>query len=170
MIVVSDASPLIGLARIDRLDLLTSLFGMVLVPPAVYSEITQPAKPASSRLQAWSSLVPHRASALSIQTASSLDPGESSAIALSLALRADLLLLDERKGRRVARDLGIPIMGALGVILRAKQIGLIDNGRSLVEQLATHLFIGRQTFERMLLELGEPETPFASGSGLHPRP
>lgn len=160
MIVVSDASPLIGLARIDRLDLLTSLFGRVLVPPPVWLEITRPEKLASNLLRTWPSLVTHPAASITIQAASSLDPGEASAIALALELRADLLLLDERKGRRVARELGISVTGALGVILRAKQSGLIAAGRPLVQQLREHLFVDPATFELVLQQLGE----------LHPRP
>lgn len=64
-----------------------------------------------------------------------LDEGEASSIALSLETGNSLLIIDEKKGRRIARELGLKIIGTLGVILRAKEMGLIDSIENLLEKL-----------------------------------
>lgn len=66
-----------------------------------------------------------------------LDPGEAEAIALALERRADLILLDERRATRAARQLGLKTLGLLGVLLLAKRKGIIDRVRPLLDRLDT---------------------------------
>ncbi len=67
--------------------------------------------------------------------AQSVDHGEAEAIALAEVLHADHLLIDERKGRRLAQQQGVPVVGLLGVILLAKRARLIPSARSLLNRL-----------------------------------
>ena len=129
MIVVSDTTTLSNFLQIDRLDLLPALFGTVIIPPAVYQELvvldqfgidTQPIQQAD-----WLQRQLPDPNALLVKLKIDLDQGEAEAIALALALQADYLLMDEQLGRAQAQSLNLPILGSLGVLLRAKQANLI---------------------------------------------
>jgi predicted nucleic acid-binding protein len=136
-VVVVNSTPIITLALLDRLDLLQSLYGGVLIPSAVEREIRSggPERPGAPQLgsASWVEAVsledPSRADLLS-----DLDRGEAEVIALALEQRADLVVIDERLGRRHARRLGLPLTGTLGILLKAKGQGLIPQ---LAPALAT---------------------------------
>ena len=127
MIVVSDTSPISYLHQIQRLSLLGILYGEVVIPPAVESEL-RVAGDLHSGID-WNLLrVVHprdseQVNALSTQ----LDKGESEAIVLALELRADLILIDEASGREAAARLGLRRTGLLGVLLEAKRRGIITS-------------------------------------------
>jgi predicted nucleic acid-binding protein len=129
MIVVADASPLNYLIQIGSDALLHTLFGRVLVPPAVMDELRHPHAPrtvASWLLQVPSWLEVRAVSASLDDSLQVLDPGEREAILLAQETRADLLLIDERHGRLEAGRRGIPTTGTLGVLLAAGARGLLD--------------------------------------------
>jgi predicted nucleic acid-binding protein len=129
MIVVADASPLNYLIQIECDALLPKLFGKVLVPAGVIKEFRHPATPPSvaswlSRMPSW---VEVRVASTAIDpTLDVLDPGEREAIQLAQEVRADLLLIDERRGRLEAKRRAIPTTGTLGVLLAAQKQGMID--------------------------------------------
>jgi uncharacterized protein len=131
MIVVSDTSAITALLQIGRAALLQDLYGEVFIPEAVQSELTQ----------THSSLPPFLHSATVADSAqvkrlqSELDLGEAEAIVLAKELRADLLLMDDFKGRRAASREGVPFIGLLGVLLQAKQGGRIASLRELIQEL-----------------------------------
>jgi len=105
-VVVSNASPLINLARIQRFDLLRRFFEYITIPTAVYEEVVVRGQERDGSLDvrnaAWiSTAVPADALAVAALTAQ-LDLGEASAIILARELNADLLLIDEIRGRRIA--------------------------------------------------------------------
>ena len=104
MIVVSDTSPLTALLAIGQGDLLTKLFGDVVIPPAVKSELLR----THSVLPAWLRVQALRDNVRAGIYARSVDRGEAEAIALAEELHADHLLIDERKGRRLAQEQGLP--------------------------------------------------------------
>ena len=107
MIIVSNTTPLSELAKIDRLDLLSSLFSKVFIPPTVYAELTtgdHPAKiaiPAATWIETYPGNQTERIEQL-LQL-SGLDQGECAAIALAEELKANRLLMDERAGRKLAQ-------------------------------------------------------------------
>ncbi len=137
--VVSNTSPIINLACIGRLNLLPALYAQIAIPAAVFHEIAviDPEAPGAAEIrrapwvQTWSVANRPLVAALSLE----LDPGESEAIACALERQATLLLIDERRGRSVAQRLGVPVMGLLGVLLLAKQRGIIENIRPLLDAL-----------------------------------
>lgn len=135
--VVANATPVIALALISQLDLLQRLYGQVSIPPAVQAEVLAggPGSPGFAELQSkWIQVVslqdPQRADLLS-----DLDRGEAEVIALAQELHADLVIIDERLARRHARRLGFKLTGTLGVLVKAKQRGLIPAVKPLVDQL-----------------------------------
>lgn len=128
MIVVSDASPFNVLVRIGYVDVLPALFGSVIIPPAVASELSHPSTPEVVRT--W---ITQRQVWLTIQAPSNIDPtlqiddvGEAEAISLALELKADLLLADDRKARRIARARGLAMTGAVGVLELASSRNLLS--------------------------------------------
>lgn len=161
MIVVSDTSPITNLAAIGRLDLLRPLFHSVLIPGAVAAELAAcPADaPGFVDLSANDWLVvrpvvePSVAAALSLD----LDVGEAEAIALALEARADIVLMDERRGRRLARRLGLRPLGLLGILVKAKRDGAIEQVKPLLDSLISEagFWIAPGLYSRVLREVSE---------------
>lgn len=125
MIVVSDTTPIISLIKINRLDLLKELFNEVLIPDAVFRELTTNTVFANeaqivrtSSFLKVSSVQNHKALQL-LQAVSGLDDGESEAIILADELKASVLVMDEKKGRKVAQKMGIQITGTVGILIQA---------------------------------------------------
>ena len=106
MIVVSNSSPLIALARIGPLNLLATLYRRILIPPEVRHEVTVAGR-ASLRLPADPAIE---------RACRALGAGERGAILLAKATNADLTLLDESKARRIARDAGLSVVGCIGLL------------------------------------------------------
>ncbi len=129
MIVVSDTSPILYLLLIHQIDLLPRLYDQVIIPEIVRTEMQ--ASGAPILLQTW---IAHPPTWLKIRDVSSnaasnfqrLDPGEQAAIALALSLNADLLLIDDRNARQIAKSLGLRITGLLGILGSAAQQNMID--------------------------------------------
>jgi len=128
MTVISNTSPLNYLTLIDLQDLLPALFGRVLIPDAVWHELGSPAapQPVKDWLATSPSWLDRRVVAQVPPDLRHLDSGEREAIALAQTVTASLVLLDERRGRRVARDLGLKVSGTLGVLDLAARRGLVD--------------------------------------------
>ena len=86
-----------------------------------------------------------------------MDWGEAEAIVLALECRADLLLVDERQARRTAKTAGLAVTGLLGVVARAKQAGLIERAKPIVDDLIqiARFWIGAELYREVLRELGE---------------
>ncbi len=141
MIVVSDTSAITNLAAIQYLQLLPQLYSQITIPDAVYRELTEIDPPVLGTLEARMSLglevrqVVSRAVVERLQVEVRLDPGEFEAIALALELNADLLLIDERRGRAEANRLGVRITGLLGILVEAKQKNLIVAIKPLIDAL-----------------------------------
>lgn len=131
MIVVSDTSPITALLTVEEAGLLKQLFGEVVIPNAVETELlrTHPVLPG------WLRVKPLQNPTTASVYARSLDHGEAEAIALAQELHADHLLIDERKGRRLAQQHGVTVVGLLGVVLLAKHAGLIPSAKVLLEKL-----------------------------------
>ena len=142
MIVVSDTSPITNLAAIGQLDLLQRLYTHIIIPAAVYNEMVAVDKlvPGAIEVQTlpWiqTQTVTDLQRVIIIQESQeNIDLGEAEAIALALGLRADLLLMDERRGRIVATDYGLQVTGLLGVLVQAKRNNLIQIVKPLIDQL-----------------------------------
>ncbi len=141
MIIVSDTSPINGLAIVGYLSLLQQLYERVLIPPAVADELRRGGEDDSRIIDAlsldWIEVYQPRDYQLveTLQTEYNLDRGESEAIALALELNAEELLIDERLGRRQAVRLGLFITGLLGILLVAKRRGLVREIRPIIDNL-----------------------------------
>jgi predicted nucleic acid-binding protein len=126
-IVVSDTSPLNYLLLCGAVDVLPRLFGKVTIPGAVLAELNSADAP--SIVRAWTGALPawiEVRDPAHVNASLKLHFGEREAICLALEMRADLVLIDERVGRRVAKELGLNVVGTLGVLDRAAQGGMLD--------------------------------------------
>lgn len=155
MIIVADASPLLHLARIGMLDLVRAAVGPVLVPRTVWGEVTEsPVRPdvlAAIRGASWIDVVDDPPS-LDL----GLDPGETAAILLCEKLRADALLIDERRGRAVAIARGIRVIGTLGVVAAAHRNGAVERVAPVIEALrADGFWLSGELLEAFLASVGE---------------
>jgi predicted nucleic acid-binding protein len=139
MIVVADTSPLNYFLQIGCESVLPAIYQRVLVPPAVLKELAHPDAP--KVVAKWLVHLPdwievRRMISPPDTALADLDPGEREAIQLAQEQRADLLLIDERRGRLEAKRRGLATTGTLGVLLAAAQSGLIDPAGAY-EQLLT---------------------------------
>ena len=135
MIVVSDTSPLSYAHQIGLLPILHSLYGEIVIPPAVEHELLAVPELHSGLDWLLLRIVPPRGTEQVEAFMDELDRGESEAIVLALELEADLLLIDERTGRDVARRMGIRRTGLIGVLLEAKHRGLITSVANSLDRL-----------------------------------
>ena len=112
MIVVADSSPLIALINIGHTAVLPRLFGQVIIPPEISAELNVPTRPQAVRdfIVARPNWLLERAPAR-LEPIPTLHPGEVAAIRLAQELKADLLLIDELRGRKAAVDLDIAFTG-----------------------------------------------------------
>jgi predicted nucleic acid-binding protein len=152
MIVVSDTSPINYLLLINQIDLLPRLFQQIIVPDVVRDEMVDPSAPLV--LQQWIANPPPW---LTVQTVSvvdetldALDPGEQAAISLAQTLPADLLIIDERLGRRIASDRGIPIIGTLGILDDAASQGFVELSDAIARLQQTNFRISHRIIQALL--------------------
>lgn len=130
-LIIADTGPINYLVLIGNIDLLPMLFEKVILPSAVQAELTDPDAPPSVRSwianpPAWLDVHETPARQFGQGSVEGLDEGETAAIALAVSLRADLLLMDDRKAVIVARGKGLRVTGTLGVLDIAAQRGLVN--------------------------------------------
>ena len=154
MIIVSNTSPISNLAAIGQLDLLQQIYGNVIIPPAVERELLNSGDtdPAALAVQALDWIQTQSVTNLRLLE-TNLDAGETEAIALAVELNAYRLIIDERQGRKKAIELGLRVTGLLGILLAAKQLGLIPTIRPLLDDLIANGFWIRQQLYAEILQL-----------------
>ena len=140
MIIVSDTTPLIGLASIGRLDLLQELFGEVYIPLAVFDEAVTFGRENSKAKQLvsnanWIHVVEVKDRLAVNVLLDEMDVGEVETIVLASEMNADWVLMDEKKGRRKLSQINIPKIGTLGILLKAKELGLVSTLKPEIEEL-----------------------------------
>lgn len=158
MNIVADASSLIALASIDQLQLLPYLFKDIWLPKVVFHEATTPKKPyATAIFNFGQGRVVAVQNVLAVQMLTNdVDLGEAEAIVLAHELGIKNLLIDDAKGRRIARLHHIQPIGTLGILLQAKNLGLILAIKPLIDQLvANQIRIGQRLYDQTVLLAGE---------------
>jgi predicted nucleic acid-binding protein len=140
MIIVSNTTPLIGLASIQRFDLLRHIFGVLHIPQAVYQEAVVLGREAGGAKRevstaTWIKTLQVRDSLAVEVLLDEMDSGEAETIVLAREIGAEWVLMDEKKGRRKLAQLGLQYIGTMGILLRARQVGLIPSIRPELEKL-----------------------------------
>jgi predicted nucleic acid-binding protein len=144
-IIISDTSSLIALTNIGELELLKKVYGEVVITPEIGEEYGLET-PDWIRIEKIEDV--QKFKLLNLE----LDKGESSGITLALENEASLLIIDEKKGRGIAKKLGIRITGILGVMIRAKEIGVINRVKPLIEKLEKVDFRMSERLKNQILE------------------
>lgn len=158
MIIVSDTSPITNLLKIGRVNLLQQIFKEIIIPEGVYEELIRiPSNKKQIEKISWIKKQKPKDEKLLNELLKILDRGESESIALALELKAEYLLIDERKGRKIANKYGITITGILGVLRRAKLKGYIEKVKPLLDQLIKEsgFRIHQKLYEEILKDVGE---------------
>jgi len=158
-VIIADSSPLIALAVADSLDLLPHLYNKIVLPPAVWHEVTVAGKgmPGADIVQQaqWLKIVEPAATTV-VPLSILVDKGEAEAIALAQQLTNAILLLDDAQARRLAQRLDLPRIGTLGIMRKAKHAGLIDQVAPLIERLRQHgIYVGAKLVDAILRDVGE---------------
>lgn len=155
-LVVSDTSPLLNLALIDRLDLLRSQFEGVTVPTQVWEELMAGEAGVDAlrglRDDDFLTVVDVERSDLFVEIRHRLDPGETAAICYAISHDADLLLLDEQDGRSVARRHDLDVTGVIGILLRGAKTNDVAMREALDALRDAGFWISDELYSKVLSE------------------
>ena len=147
--IISDTSCLILLDKISELDILNKLFGAIITTSEVAKEFGQ-------QLPPWFEIREPSDKNYQAIIEASVDKGEASAIALAIELDDCLLIIDDLKGRKLALQLGLTIIGTIGVIVDAKLAGIISSVKPILSKIkATNFRITEQLEQLILRTVGE---------------
>lgn len=143
MIVISDTTPILSLLKAGRLELLEMLYQTVIVPKAVFDELTDNAVYKDEREEIINcsfllvEKVSNKDSVDILRSVTGLDAGESEALVLYREKKADVLLIDEHKGRGVAKKMSVEHIGTVGILMLAFDEGIItaEETKGILEKL-----------------------------------
>lgn len=160
MIAVCNTSPLILLAKVRRLELLLQLYDEVVLPTAVVAEVRakpgKEAKQVQKLLKGQHCQVRHAPAHALRDLPEELGPGERETIALALETRADLVILDDQVGRRIANEKGLRVTGTVGVLVEGKERGLIRSVRQDLDRLIeAGMWMHEAFYQQILREVKE---------------
>lgn len=139
--IVCNASPIINLSKINKLDLIEKLYKKIIIPGAVFKELIVRGHD-KENIPAIKSLIDNniiyvqevQSNALVRALEKDLDPGESEAIALAAEINAEFIILDERDARETAEIYNLKKTGFIGILMKAKQKGFIDSVKKYLDQ------------------------------------
>ncbi len=162
MIVISDSSVLIGLSSIAQLHLLRELLqDEIIIPAAVWHEVVEngAGRPGAKLIEAadWISVRQVADTDFLCLLRNELDPGEAEAIALAKEMKSTLVLLDERDARKIAKSLSLNVLGTVGLLIQAKQVGKIMSLQEALNRLRTEaqFRISDHLYDQALRTVGE---------------
>ncbi len=160
MKVVSDSTVLIGLAKLEMVDLLKDIFQKIFIPEAVFKEVAEAGDRRAGAMAVkeapWieKKLIRDHTQASFLMTV--LDKGKAETLVLAQEIQADLILLDEEKARKSAVKAGFRIMELIGILIVAKRLGLITNIRMYIEKLQREKFrLSKKIVNLALKQAGE---------------
>jgi predicted nucleic acid-binding protein len=160
MVYVCNSTPIIAFSKIHRIDILSATLNNIIVPEAVYKELLEQGKnrPGSSEIKEadWIKVekVKNQEYVRFLQT--DLDFGEAEVIALAYEKRADLVIIDEKIARRIARQIGLDVIGSIGILLKAKDMGIISHIKPLWDNMiACGLRYSDHFYSEILRKIGE---------------
>ena len=161
MIVVSDTSPIRGLISIGKIDILKDLFKRIIIPKAVRDELLRiraiHSDIESLLNQDWIEIVEIKNKQKLHDLINYLDTGESEAIVLAKEINCNLILMDENKGRRIAKSLDLDVLGLIGILILAKEKGLLTKIKPFLHELRERygFWISNEFYSQILKSIKE---------------
>lgn len=155
---VSNTTPIISLLKLDRLELLQKIYTQIYIPTAVFDEIEAgKAKGYYKDLSEidWINIIEIQ-DKQAVKYFLDLDAGEAEAIVLATELNADLIILDEKLGRFHAKHADLKVTGTIGILIKAKTVGLIEKLEPLLNELIDKdVWISEKLKTEILKKVGE---------------
>ena len=149
IVVITDTSCLIIFEKLSLLNLLPQLFARVLITTEIANEYTY-------ELPEWIDVLPVQNRDFQQQLSLLVDAGEASAIALAHEIYHNYLVTDDFEARKLALEFKLPVIGSLGVLLRAKEAGLIELIKPLLDQIReTNFRMSAELYQTVLAKAGE---------------
>lgn len=158
--VVVNSTPLIVLCGIGKLEILRELYRELLIPVAVYQEVTAVKDSACMQIMAqrnWIHVEKIQNETEKKMYRAKLHAGEVEVMILAQEQKADLVIIDDNAAKKTAKYLGLTVTGSLGVLLKAKQVGLIERVRPLLSEMKKNGFYVDSKLEEMVLKYAGEE-------------
>lgn len=158
--VIVNSTPLIALSNIGKINLLQQLYHEIYIPQAVYNEVTEKNDDAGRALEkslSWINVIKVKHPENYAMYKAKLHAGEVEVMILvQEEPKADLLIIDDNAAKKTAKFLGLKVTGTMGVLLKAKQSGIINNVSSLLEALKSNgFYISDNVVQMVLKQAGE---------------
>lgn len=153
--VIVNSTPLIVLCGVGKLDILRELYREIFIPAAVYQEVTEVKDSACTQImtqKSWIHVERIRSDADRMMYKAKLHTGEVEVMILAQEQEADLVIIDDNAAKKTAKYLGLTVTGTLGVLLKAKQKGLIEKIKPLLFEMKRNGFYIDAKLELMVLE------------------
>lgn len=160
--VITNSTPLIALAKINGLDILKEIYSQIVIPKAVYEEVAVLGKGKKGSIEItkaeWIKVKEVRDEKLKKILQMELGKGEAEVIALAYEVNANLVIIDENRGRGIAKMFGLKVTGTIGTIIEAKKRGLFNNVQEKLDGLINAgIWIGEDLYREALILSGELE-------------
>jgi hypothetical protein len=154
--IISDTSSISNLFQIGKIELLKNLYGSITIAPAVQRELYALEEQKEIDNIKWIKVVAPKNQKKVSELLEELDLGESESIVLAIERNAKYLIIDEYRGRLIAEQYGVKIVGVLGILIQAKQKGLISSVSDEIMKLRAIGFrLNQGLVEKVLRRLGE---------------
>lgn len=158
--VVVNTTPLIALSHVGQLSILQDLYGKIIIPEAVYRELSVKAdsicKRAVDGALDWIRVEKIQNQMAKAMYKTQLHEGEVEVMILSKEMGADVVIIDDANAKKHAKYLGLPVTGTLGVLIKAKQEGYIEELKPILYQMIEHgIYISNNLVEMCLKQVGE---------------
>ena len=158
--VVVNSTPLIALCGIGKLDVLHEMYSEIMIPKAVYREVTEKQDSACWQIEnagSWVRIEDIQDHSEKKMYKAKLHEGEVEVMILCQERQADLAIIDDNAAKKTAKYLGINVTGTLGVLLKAKQKGILKENRPLISELKVNGFYISTEVEKIILECAEEQ-------------
>ncbi len=158
--VVANTTPFIALCHVNQLEILKKLYGQVIIPTAVYKEISAKSDSICKKMVDealdWIQVETIQDQLAKAMYKTQLHDGEVEVMILSKEMGADVVIIDDANAKKYAKYLGLPVTGTLGVLIKAKQKGLIKELKPILFQLKEKgIYISQNLVELCLKQAGE---------------
>jgi predicted nucleic acid-binding protein len=158
--VVVNTTPLIALSYLGRLDLLKTLYGEIVIPDAVYRELSVKEDSVCKRFVDesldWICIKKIKNEMAKAMYKTQLHEGEVEVMILAQEINADVVVIDDANAKKHAKYLGLPVTGTLGVLIKAKREGYLSEIKPLLQQLLeNNIYISDKIIDLCLKQAGE---------------